>query len=164
MQRTPATVRALSRAVGSSPVGTKSATPSFQFLQRYARHASSSVDPAPRAAAAATQSASSAASTSHAATAMPWDAYFKLRKSRKNWGTVAAIPTTLTGVFGGGGQMRSLSRLLIPLLPPWTDTQGLAFAIYLQATSPISRPTRHPPSSAWSPSTHTALRSLDASR
>ena len=118
MNRTPATMRALTRAVDASPRGTKSATPSVQFLQRYARHASSSADPAQRAVAAATQSASAAASTSHAATAMPWDAYFKLRKSRKNWGTIAAIPTTLTGVFGGGGDDDTSSRLLIALPYP----------------------------------------------
>lgn len=38
------------------------------------------------------------------AVTMPWDDYFKLRKSRRTWGTVAAIPTTVTGVMLGGGE------------------------------------------------------------
>ena len=41
------------------------------------------------------------------AVSMKWEDYFRLRKSRKTWGTVAAVPTSLAGVMiGGGGSIR----------------------------------------------------------
>lgn len=41
------------------------------------------------------------------AVSMKWEDYFRLRKSRKIWGTVAAVPTSLAGVMiGGGGSIR----------------------------------------------------------
>merc|ERR1712093_134308 len=42
------------------------------------------------------------------AVTMPWDQYFKLRKGRRTWGTVAAVPTTVTGVVLGGGYFANL--------------------------------------------------------
>lgn len=41
--------------------------------------------------------------TSSPNASMPWSEYFKLRRSRRVWGTVAAIPTTVAGVMIGGG-------------------------------------------------------------
>ena len=38
------------------------------------------------------------------AVSMKWEDYFRLRKSRKTWGTVAAVPTSLAGVMIGGGE------------------------------------------------------------
>lgn len=59
------------------------------------------------------QASTSTASTSSAVKApgqvtMRWEDYFKLRRSRRTWGTVAAVPTTLAGVMFGGGYFANL--------------------------------------------------------
>lgn len=58
-----------------------------------------------RARSASTAASSSAHSPAAGKTPMPWEQYFKYRKSRRVWGTVAAIPTTLAGCIIGGGKM-----------------------------------------------------------
>jgi import inner membrane translocase subunit TIM23 len=39
---------------------------------------------------------------------MPWNTYFKLRKSRSTFGTISAIPTTIAGMALGGGYFANL--------------------------------------------------------
>ena len=64
------------------------------------RQASSS---ATTTATAGSSSSSAASKAANGRVTMPWEEYFKLRKSKRTWGTVAAIPTTITGVVVGGG-------------------------------------------------------------
>lgn len=91
----------------------------------YAAGASSRVITNTSRARFASSSAASTSSTTSPNATMPWAEYFKLRRSRRVWGTVAAIPTTLAGVMIGGGALASLnsqrsgSQTLIYLMCGW---------------------------------------------
>ncbi|KAK9896683.1 Pam17-domain-containing protein [Cystobasidium minutum MCA 4210] len=108
-----------------------------QLLQRQSPSASSSVlsksvqQSLPRARFVSTTTSS----TSSPNAVMPWAEYFRLRKSRRTWGTVAAIPTTIAGVMIGGGYFANLeaspNELIFGIEPIWVYSGAIVACVAL---------------------------------
>lgn len=63
------------------------------------RAASSATNPTPTA---------SSSHTSPAQLPLTWPAYLSARRQRRLWSTLTSVPTTLVGLFGGGGYFANM--------------------------------------------------------